>query len=127
MDFKLSTICICLLLIAIASYCLAKEEEKKKLKLVLDKLDKIKDAEHFLKTDLTFDKVGEEEVKINGVVDQLEDLDDEYMIDVDVLHADEKDGEYKKVIGIANQGFVKSWLINIKIFLRDFKKSCQCS
>lgn len=80
MDFKLSTICTCLLVIAIASYSYAKEEEKKKLKLVLDKLDKIKDAEHFLKTDLSFDKVGEEEVKINGVVDQLEDLDDEYMV-----------------------------------------------
>ena len=80
MDFKLSTICKCLLVIAIASHSYAKDEEKKKLKLVLDKLDKIKDAEHFLKTDLSFDKVGEEEVKINGVVDQLEDLDDEYMV-----------------------------------------------
>lgn len=78
MDFKRSAICLCLLLTAIISNTLA--EDKKQLKLVLDKLDKIKDAEHILKTDLSFDKVGDEEVKINGVVEQLEDMDDEYMV-----------------------------------------------
>lgn len=55
--------------------------EKKKLKIVLDKLEKEIDAEHLVKTELKFEKAeGDDEVKINGVVDQLVDFDDNYKV-----------------------------------------------
>ncbi|KAM7361379.1 uncharacterized protein ACRADG_011570 [Cochliomyia hominivorax] len=91
------------LLFTVVSFA-AGDEEKKKFKLVLDKLDKVNDAEHILKTDITFDKVDENEVKINGQIEQCVDLDDEYKINMDVLHASEKDGEYKKVLAFTNLG-----------------------
>lgn len=57
------------------------DEEKKKLKLVLDKLEKVKDAEHIVKTDLKFEKAeGDTEVKVNGVVEQMVDVDDNYKV-----------------------------------------------
>lgn len=67
------------LLLATISFATA-DEEKKKLKLVLDKLDKVKDAEHILKTDITFDKVDDSEIKINGEIKQSVDLDDDYKV-----------------------------------------------
>ncbi|KAI8124575.1 hypothetical protein FF38_10539 [Lucilia cuprina] len=99
------------------------DKEKKKLKLVLDKLDKVKDAEHILKTDITFDKVGDDEVKINGQVEQSIDLDDEYKINMDVFHCSEKDGEFKKVIGVANVGVCQVMANQYKKYFYDTLKN----
>lgn len=79
MDYKYSII-IGYLIITTISF-IAADEEKKKLKLVLDNLDKVNDAEHILKTDISFDKIGEE-VKINGQIEQSIDIDDEYKVSI---------------------------------------------
>ena len=44
-------------------------------------------------------------------------------IDVDVLHADEKDGEYKKVVGIANQGVCQIMANQYKKYFYDTLKN----
>lgn len=80
MEFKYSIIFGYLLFTSITF--ISADEEKKKLKLVLDNLDKVNDAEHILKTDISFDKVGEDEVKINGQIEQSVDIDDEYKVSI---------------------------------------------
>lgn len=79
MDYKYSIIIGCLIITTVSF--IAADEEKKKLKLVLDNLDKVNDAEHILKTDISFDKIGEE-VKINGQIEQSIDIDDEYKVSI---------------------------------------------
>lgn len=54
--------------------------KRKNLKLILDKWDKVKDAEYIFKTNVTFVKVDNKEVKINGQIEQLLDLNDEYRV-----------------------------------------------
>ncbi|XP_058979114.1 uncharacterized protein LOC131802711 [Musca domestica] len=100
--------------------------EKKKLKIVLDKLEKEIDAEHLVKTELKFEKAeGDDEVKINGVVDQLVDFDDNYKITFDISHSDEQDGEYKTVLSTPQKGICEVMQTHYKkFFYESLKEHC---
>ncbi|XP_061389697.1 uncharacterized protein LOC133324887 [Musca vetustissima] len=100
--------------------------EKKKLKIVLDKLEKIIDAEHLVKTDLRFEKAeGDDEVKVNGVVEQLVDFDDNYKVTFDISHSEEQDGEYKTVMKTPEKGVCEVMQSHYKKFFYDsLKEHC---
>lgn len=80
MNSKFITLVALSLVLAIFS-TLGAGEEKKKLKLVLDKLEKVLDAEHVMNTEVTFDKEGDSnEVLVNGFAETFVDLDDNYKV-----------------------------------------------
>lgn len=123
MTSKISAILVIFLLILKNSIYLRAEDDKPPYKVVLDKLVKEQEAEHIVKTDLTFDKVGDE-VLVNGQMEQLVDLDNNYKVCkklkvktellffklfflqslIVVHHADEPDGEYKKIMTLPKKG-----------------------
>ncbi|XP_073819820.1 uncharacterized protein [Musca autumnalis] len=99
------------------------DDEKKKLKIVLDKLEKVIDAEHLLKTELKFEKAeGEDEVKVNGVVEQLVDFDDNYKVTFEISHSAEQDGEYKTVLVTPEKGVCEVMQSHYKKYFYDSLK-----
>uniref|UniRef100_A0A1A9X1L9 Uncharacterized protein n=1 Tax=Glossina brevipalpis TaxID=37001 RepID=A0A1A9X1L9_9MUSC len=100
---KMSAILAIFLFILKNSIYSRAENDKPPYKVVLDKLIKEKEAEHIVKTDLTFDKVGDE-VLVNGQMEQLVDLDNNYKSVIFIYHADEPEGEYKKIMTLPKKG-----------------------
>ncbi|KAI9580050.1 hypothetical protein GQX74_000838 [Glossina fuscipes] len=103
MTSKIPAFSVILLLILKNSIYLRAEDDKPPYKVVLDKLVKEKEAEHIVKTDLTFDKV-DSEVLVNGQMEQLVDLDNNYKSLIIIHHADEPEGEYKKIMTLPKKG-----------------------
>lgn len=55
------------------------DDDKENLKLVMDKMEKVTEAEEIIKTDISLDKQGDE-VTINGKAEQLVELNDNYKV-----------------------------------------------
>ncbi|XP_075146287.1 chemosensory protein A 87a [Haematobia irritans] len=99
------------------------QEEKKDLKIVLDKLEKINDAEHILKTDLKFEKdEADNEVKISGTVEQMLDLGDEHKITINISHCNTEDGEFKTIVSTPAKGVCEVMQNQYKKYFYDTLK-----
>ncbi|XP_013098279.1 uncharacterized protein LOC106081098 [Stomoxys calcitrans] len=121
---KLLGICLICGLLAGTSHA---DDEKKKLKIVLDKLEKINDAEHILKTDLKFEKdEADDQVKVSGVVEQMLDLGDEHKIIIDISHSADKEGEYKTLLKTKEKGVCEVMQNQYKNYFYDSLKN-HCS